>query len=138
MDGKDKNKQNTDIDFDNYRTESFIASIVFLVLTVLSFVLFSLFFSLLNFDLNNVDSENAGLPGGSVIAIIFAGAAFAFLGGITVAVAFVLSLIGFCLGYSSIKHLPTKRMSFWAKIISFVHLGILIITGFVGVQAFLF
>ena len=58
------------------------------------------------------------------------------LGLIVFAVAAISSLIGFCLGSSSIKYLPTKRMTIGAKIISFSNL-ILFVISIIGLLYFL-
>lgn len=72
--------------------------------------------------------ENDQIPGMSTFAVIAAGAAVMFCGFIASCIASVCTLIGLCLGFSSIKYLPTKGMVVWAKVVSVVNFILLIMS----------
>ena len=107
-----------------YLTLRFVASVVFLVLTFfIIFLLLSFYF-----EMNHAITPDKAEDLGDAIGATFLTLTGVFVIFLAFVSAFMTSFIGFCVGYSSVKRLPTKRMTIWAKIVSFTNLGICVIS----------
>lgn len=122
MNQNDSERKMTDPGVKGSRTERFWGSVSFLALTVLFIVgslifIVSMFDSLINTEINN------GLTG---FVMIFAPAAVAYSVIIAAIITFVLSFLGAFYGLTSIKHLPTRKMTIWARVVAYTNLAICI------------
>ena len=122
----DQSTQKQDIIFPQkrpkYRTGRFIASSVCLIIT--------LFFILIFVDLMitiNLEAK-AEKPDVSISAVAIVSLYIVFSGILLFSTALTSSFFGFCLGYSSINYLPTKKLSVWAKVVTYANLVIAILS----------
>ena len=104
------------------KTENFMVSAICLVITIFTLLIFALFVA--------TNSPEAG-PDASETArglwFILASLAYMFVAAIAFPIAFICSLVGFFCGRSSIKHLPTKKLTVWAKIITYANLAVAVV-----------
>ncbi|MBR6579158.1 MAG: hypothetical protein IKK74_09475 [Clostridia bacterium] len=105
--------------------DKLIVSAFALCLTVICFLIFSMFWFMADFELN---PENDALPGASVFAIILVGLTLYYIGFITSLFTTVIALIGLLLGLSSVKLISEKGKRTWAIIVTSANSVALIIS----------
>ena len=113
---------NKNDDLLDYKTENFMVSALCLVITIFILLMFALFVAT-NFTEADPDANETARG----LWFFFASLAFTFVAAIAFPLAFICSLIGFLCGRSSIKHLPTKKLTVWARIITYSNLAVLAI-----------
>ena len=113
---------NKNDDLLDYKTENFMVSALCLVITIFILLMFALFVATNSAEAGSYASEAA-----RGIWYILASIAFTFVAAVAFPLAFICSLIGFLCGRSSIKHLPTKKLTVWARIITYSNLAVLAI-----------
>lgn len=124
MDQNDFEQKMINPDVRRTRIRRFWGSVIFLVITLVFIVFYSIFITSAFESFGNVDTSNEQLPGAGAIVMFFAAAAIAYTLIIASIITMILSFLGAFFGLTSIKYLPTKKMKVWARIVAYTNLAI--------------